>query len=185
MYKFVYWELTGGGFGKDWYNVYFAPQKGRGFYFGMNGKRYKFSWVHPKEGYRCNFNILPENIQYSLLHYGNIPCIKVPRKTKVNPNNSIELINADETFRIVSKKHVKAYIKLEKAILTSLKDVLKCKEEIQLLRGMGIPTSFARQIFRLNHTKCTKVVNGEIGIASFIDGYKLGIILNNIFNKYE
>lgn len=185
MYKYIYWELTGGGLGKDWYHIYFAPQDGRGFYFGINGKKHKFSWVHPEEGHKCNFNIVPENIQYSLLHYGRVPCIKVPRKTKANHNNLMELINADKDFKIVSKEHVKAYIKLEKAILNSLKDALKYKEEVQLLRGIGIPLSFAKQIFRLNNTKCTKVVNGEIGTASFINGYKLGNTLNNILNKDE
>lgn len=185
MYKYVYWELTGGGFGKDWYNIYFAPQDGRGFYFDINGKKYKFSWVHPRSGYKCDFKILPEDIQYSLLHYGELPSIKVPRELKINPENLMELINADPNFRKVNKEHTRAHSRLKRAILDSLEDISKYKKEINLLRKIGIPRTFTEQIFKLTRQNSTKVINGEIGIASFIDSYKLSYILDTIIGKNE
>lgn len=185
MYKFVYWELTGGGFGEDWYKVYFISNDNC-IYYNINGKKQKFSFAHSRKNtYKCNFNILPNNIRYSLLHHGEIPYIQVPRKLKVNPENLLDLINADENFKIVNKEHVKAYKKLENAALTSTEDVLKYKKELQTLRKIGIPRTFVAQLFILNHTKSSKVVNGELGIASFIDSIKLGYILNNTFNEVK
>lgn len=180
MYKFVYWELTGGGFGKDWYKVYFISNDNC-VYYNINGKKQKFSFAHSRrDTYKCNFNILPKNIRYSLLHHGEIPCVQVPREVKVNPNNLIELINVDENFKIVNKEHVKAYKKLENAVLTSAEDVSKYKKELQMLRKIGIPRTFVSQLFALNSIKNTKVVNGELGISTFIDSYKLKYILDKI-----
>lgn len=183
MYKFIYWELTGGGYGKDWYKVYFI-YKDDLIYYNINGKKHKFSFASSnRDTYKCNFNILPKDIQYSLLHYGEIPHIQVSRKLKVNPENLVDLINADENFKIVNKEHVKAYKKLENAVLTSTEEASKYKKELQMLRKIGIPRTFAAKLFRLNHIKSSKVVNSELGIASFIDGVKLGCILNNVIKN--
>ena len=184
MYKFIYWELTGGGFGKDWYKVYFIHNDDY-VYYAINGKKHKFSFASFNDVYKCNFNILPKNIRYSLLHHGKIPCVQVPREVKVNPNNLIELINADENFKIINKEHVKAYKTLENAVLTSAEDASKYKKELQMLRKIGIPRTFAAKLFRLNRIESSKVVNGELGIASFIDGVKLGCILNNLFKNEQ
>lgn len=54
-----------------------------------------------------------------------------------------------------------------------------------MLRKIGIPRTFAAKLFRLNRIESSKVVNGELGIASFIDGVKLGCILNNLFKNEQ
>lgn len=176
--EYIYWEESGGQGEYRFYRIYFNPKGGIGTYFNIDGGEGTFSHVQPTKSSCCRFDTLPNEIQFSLMHYGGIPTIKIPYYMCSKP--ILDLINEDKDFRIINKSIVEAYIKLKEAALKSIEDISNYKYEINCTKNVGIPYNFVKQIFNLVKVKRANCINGEIGISSFLDSVKLEIILRGL-----
>lgn len=162
----VYFEITGGGCGKNAITVYVEPENEQyschAHYFALDGTKHQFAWATPSRAKVFDSSELPKKLWYSIQH--GVWHIDVD----MAKGNDWTL--EDLEYKPVSKASVDALLEVKKRIndVQTLDDFKALYPLIK--KSKAISDVVMNKLFSLcglQEYDVNRAKNGEIGIAFF------------------
>lgn len=162
----VYFEITGGGCGKNTVKAYVEPENEQyschAYQYALDGTKYQFAWATPSEAKVFDSSELPKKLWYSIQHGVS--------HFDVDMAKGKDWTLEDLEYKPVSKASVDALLEVKERIkdVQTLDDFKALYPLIK--KSKAISNAVMDKLFSLcglPEYDVNKAKNGEIGIAFF------------------